>query len=404
MSQSKHTYFKNLDSLRFFAALFVVIGHCQHQIYESQGIEIYKPFSDKLASFGVDFFFTLSGFLINYILLNELISTGSINVKNFFMRRFLRIWPIYFIFGFAYIFSNASYYLNYAPALQTGKELFYNVLHLTTFTTNIQILIGTANYHTPSHYWSLSVEEQYYFVWVPLLLLFKRRYLWILLAAFIGIGYHYNSTLSIPFSQYLYNSQLPISGYFFTVNHFYHFASGAALAWVLHNVDFKKWATILKSYFNTFLNKLKLERYTPSVWAVLNNKYCQIAVSWGIQLYLLLPWGKYLFGAHYPDDQSTINGYMSVGIIAFAIARYSVFWLENPVLKYGGKVSFGIYIFHIVAIKLSYIMLVNIGFNRFSDVFYIVFPICSVLMATAMAGLSYEYIEKYFLKMKTKFR
>lgn len=418
MSSTKHIYFKNLDSLRFFAALFVILGHCQYQLMEVQNVKIYEPYTNKMAVFGVDFFFTLSGFLINYILLTELFSTGTIQVKNFFMRRFLRIWPIYFIFGLTYIFSNAAYFLNYAPAWQTTKELLYNLLHLTTFSINIQILIGTSNYYTPAHYWSLSVEEQYYFIWVFLLLIF-RRYIGWLLVAFISMGAYYLYSHTIVLPSLFHNAQLPSSGYFFTVNHFYHFTGGASLAWLLHIVNKEKWLHFFKvrvlgnlyALFSRLAKVLridhKVQAYTPSVKKVIESPYLYITLWILIQIVFLCYVGKYLFGPYYPkhdDIQSLINGPLSVAIIFMAISRYSVFFLENPILKYGGKISFGMYIFHIVAIKLSYISMIYWGFDRFSDAFYFGFPIAASALSIGFATLSYEYIEKYFLKLKTKFR
>ena len=57
--------FKNLDGLRLIAAVFVIVGHCQSILFEAKKISPYVPYFNKLASFGVDFFFVLSGFLIS---------------------------------------------------------------------------------------------------------------------------------------------------------------------------------------------------------------------------------------------------------------------------------------------------------------------------------------------------
>ncbi len=96
--QPEFKYFKNLDGLRFLAAFAVIIGHCQ-DIIKEKGYIAYDPFANKFANFGVDFFFVLSGFLISYLLLREIDLTGKINIKYFYFRRFLRIWPVYFAFG-----------------------------------------------------------------------------------------------------------------------------------------------------------------------------------------------------------------------------------------------------------------------------------------------------------------
>ena len=413
MSKSKGTYFKNLDSLRFFAALCVILGHCQEHVFQMQGIKVYEPYVNKAASFGVDFFFTLSGFLISYILMSELKTTGTIQVKNFFIRRFLRIWPLYFLFGLIYILGGVSYWIGYAPAWQTLKEALYNVGHLATFTTNFQILLGTANYYTPAHFWSLSVEEQYYFLWLPLLLVFRKQ-IWIVILVFIAVAYHYNSHTTMPFSDIFYNESMgDYSPYFFTVNHFYHFAMGASLAWVLHFIDFEKLKNRIIDSINWLDKKCNTTQITPSplesswtVLAVVQNKNVQIIASVGIQLCFLIPWLIYLFGAHYPDnhDQTTPNGYISLGIILFAIMRYTVLKLENPILKYGGTISFGIYVFHFVGIRLAHNLMVKLGFVQISEAYYIWLPIFSTALSVIMAAISYELVEKRFLKLKSRFR
>ena len=90
----KKIYFKNLDGLRFFAAFAVIIGHCQSFLYvEKNGIDPYSPYASKLANFGVDFFFVLSGFLITYLTLVEIDKTGKIDIKKFYLRRILRNFP-----------------------------------------------------------------------------------------------------------------------------------------------------------------------------------------------------------------------------------------------------------------------------------------------------------------------
>ena len=93
-----YKYLPGLDSLRFFAAFFVIISHANQSIIKL-GIGIPCTLSPIFEKGGdaVDFFFTLSGFLITYLLLQEKETTGSISLKNFYLRRVFRIWPLYFI-------------------------------------------------------------------------------------------------------------------------------------------------------------------------------------------------------------------------------------------------------------------------------------------------------------------
>lgn len=90
-------YFPNLNGLRFFAAFIVLLGH-QEQM-KSYYLEmdpyllVKNPDSGQL---GVILFFALSGFLITYLLLMEEAKTKTVSVKDFYIRRVLRIWPLYY--------------------------------------------------------------------------------------------------------------------------------------------------------------------------------------------------------------------------------------------------------------------------------------------------------------------
>src|SRR5580692_1479144 len=90
-------YFPGLSGLRFIAAFFVLISHAYQTAVKVGFIgEIRSSvFFDRGAS-AVDFFFTLSGFLITYLLLQEWAATGTISLPHFYLRRVCRIWPLYF--------------------------------------------------------------------------------------------------------------------------------------------------------------------------------------------------------------------------------------------------------------------------------------------------------------------
>ncbi|MEO6189108.1 MAG: acyltransferase, partial [Saprospiraceae bacterium] len=116
-------YFKNLDGLRFWAAFAVIIGHCQQTVFDYEGYRPYEPYANKLATFGVDFFFVLSGFLISNLLITEIEKTGSINIRNFYYRRMLRIFPLYFLIGLIGIFTG-QYWLKWFDYLSLFNEQY----------------------------------------------------------------------------------------------------------------------------------------------------------------------------------------------------------------------------------------------------------------------------------------
>ena len=97
----KQIFFPGLNGLRFFAALFVLITHLELFKHLNGFPDIWNnPLILSFGSIGVDLFFVLSGFLITYLLLAEKGATGDISLKQFYIRRMLRIWPLYFFIVF----------------------------------------------------------------------------------------------------------------------------------------------------------------------------------------------------------------------------------------------------------------------------------------------------------------
>ena len=156
----KHVFFDNLDGLRFLSFFYVFIAHSfptdDPAIYNSLWYRIIKGKMFLDGEPGVSFFFVLSGFLITYLLLKEKEFTQKINLKAFYIRRILRIWPLYYFsvfFGFA-IFPYLKEltacltlpFFQYFGALQlknnsilSGHFYFYwchkNTIHLFSFSS-----------------------------------------------------------------------------------------------------------------------------------------------------------------------------------------------------------------------------------------------------------------------------
>ncbi|MEO1418953.1 MAG: acyltransferase [Bacteroidota bacterium] len=160
MSNIGHTYFPQLDGLRTIAVVMVMMAHWLP----------YRWLSELgFGPLGVYLFFVLSGFLITRILLqskkqlDQKQSTVGQQLKTFYMRRILRIFPMYYLLiGITYLFT---------PSTRPG--LWWNL----TYTSNFY-LIDKGDWAGPmSHYWSLAVEEQFYLIWPLLLFLIPHRYL-----------------------------------------------------------------------------------------------------------------------------------------------------------------------------------------------------------------------------------
>ena len=174
MAAAGKVHFKGLNSLRFLAAFFVVLGHIplnQQSVglpHPNRGTFFYR------GAFAVCFFFALSGFLITYLLLDEERRTGDIQVRSFYLRRICRIWPLYFsVVAFGLLFYNVGlpllgipYHVDYGLATAV---LLYSAL-LPNLMNSLYSVGGILN---PS--WSIGVEEQFYLLWAPAVKRFRGR-------------------------------------------------------------------------------------------------------------------------------------------------------------------------------------------------------------------------------------
>jgi len=147
MKESIHL--KGLNGLRAIAALGVVIAHTAAHKFNLRN---FLPVG--LASYSVTIFFTLSGFLITYLLFIEK-ERQPISVKKFYLRRLLRIWPLYF----AYLLVAIIITYFQSPEKLPGSLPWY-----LCFAANVPAILMTS-IPLLGHYWSLGVEEQFYLFW-----------------------------------------------------------------------------------------------------------------------------------------------------------------------------------------------------------------------------------------------
>lgn len=170
-------YLPSLDGLRCFSILFVIVAHLSVHNPGMLGEGLSPLFASGL--FGVHVFFVISGFIITTLLLNEQERTGSISLGRFYLRRVLRILPL------AYSFLLVLLLLNTFCHLAIRSLSFATAF---SFLKNIGGLPG--DWYT-EHYWSLSVEEQYYLLFPFLLSRGLKLYLTVCLT-FIAIYFGKN--------------------------------------------------------------------------------------------------------------------------------------------------------------------------------------------------------------------
>jgi len=175
----------------------LVIIHHIEQIKSIYKIENYFetiPFVGIIGKLGVVLFFVLSGFLITYLLLTEEDRFKTISIKKFYVRRILRIWPLYFFIIILAFLVLPNIDLFTLPGY--GKEVIYKdlllklFLYVIFFPSLVLSLLGIVPY--ASHTWSIGTEEQYYLVWPVILKYFKKnRLLLMLLIILFYLGHFY---------------------------------------------------------------------------------------------------------------------------------------------------------------------------------------------------------------------
>lgn len=172
---SSRPFFENLNGLRFVGALSVLLFHCftlNKEVWgdfkNTQWFYLLFKVMNK-GHLGVVLFMVLSGFLITSILLWENKTKGKIQLKNYFIRRILRVWPLYFlivVFGF-FIFPHLPY------GTETVHELWRFSLFLSNFDEILVGLYDNLNFLTIT--WTVSVEEQFYIIWGLIIGVFTFR-------------------------------------------------------------------------------------------------------------------------------------------------------------------------------------------------------------------------------------
>lgn len=196
----------SLDGLRAVSISAVVLGHLSVTPGVPAAVTswFHNPYWD-LANLGVRVFFVISGFLITHLLLREEDERGAISLRDFYGRRIRRILPAYL----AYVFVVAALAMWDVVRIPDG-----GLLAALTFTMNYRLNGGVPL----EHVWSLAVEEQFYLLWPPILVLLgRRRAAWIALAAvllapFVRVGEHMLDPTLHTRTAFEVNADLPAIG------------------------------------------------------------------------------------------------------------------------------------------------------------------------------------------------
>lgn len=354
-SAKKH--FHTFDALRFFSFFVVFLHHLP--IDESS----FFYFFSKSGGVGVSFFFVLSGFLITYILMEEKLLNGNISLKNFFIRRMLRIWPLFYamlLFAFLTPYILKIFQLSYSDVGYSP-----NWLMSVLFLENYQMMLTNSvpNVSPLWVMWSLCIEEHFYIVWGLVFFLIplkKIPYLIVISIIMANISRIIYARLHIGTVDLLTNID--------------YFAYGAIPAYVLFTR-------------NDILNKIEL--------IPMYLKYGLLLFT--LSIVFVLP--------HYPNTYlewvaPTIYGILFSSVILFTLTHQNFIHISDASISGKlGKYTYGLYLFHTIIINF----LIHIKSIFPFEINGIIFLIVALISTILVSMLSYHLFEKQFLKLKKYF-
>jgi peptidoglycan/LPS O-acetylase OafA/YrhL len=353
-------YRPELDVLRFFAFLLVFLYH---------GLDVSTGIFDSLriaGAFGVCLFFLLSSYLITELLEREKNQSGAIHLRAFYIRRGLRIWPLYFtVLMFDYLLQH---HLN--PGVFTGTRL-------------LAFLFVAGNWYVAHHgftdtlstpLWSIPIEEQFYILWPS-----ARKYL--------------HRTGSVLFSVVMF-----VIAYF-AIAYLCRAGSGDATAvWVNSFVQFQ--------FFSTgALLALALRGRAPKLSPL-------VRISLFLAGLAILGVAQHVFqakeGAAFGGFHRVAPGYLcaNLGCVLFFFSFLGEARLDKlRPLVYLGKISFGLYVFHWAMLRISIRALPHLlPSHRLARTTTNALEVALAFVLTVLlAAFSYRFFETPILRYKKRF-
>lgn len=361
--QKDNFYFSNLNGVRSIAALMVIVSHIELN-------KSYFGFSNTfesvkhLGELGVSLFFVLSGFLITYLLLKEKKEQGKINIKFFYFRRVLRIWPLYYLVVLFSLFVLPHFSIFQMPYFHldfdTDYQFYMTLGMFVFFLPNVLISLKLIPFATQT--WSIGTEEQFYFIWPILVNKDLNLKKWLLI-----IFFGYNLFLIV------------LSNSFFN--------------------DIK-YIEVIRNYIGMIqLNALSLGSIT-AFFLFTKNKIATFFIKTKVFIIVFcLLLISVFYNIQFKFFNSSFYSFLFSVIILNLVSNQNLIKsLENKILIYLGKISYGLYMYHQMMIVLSINILQKLGVvNNFS------IYVLSIITTILISGFSYQFIEKPFLNYKRFF-
>lgn len=370
MAKKGKIFFENLDGLRFLSFLIVFLYHSfytEHaQILDN---DFYLFLTDRLfanGNLGVNFFFVLSGFLITYLLIEERLKTGKIDVLNFWMRRVLRIWPLFY---FALLFGFFGFPILKSFFGQVPNESA-NIGYYLAFLNNFDVIKnGLPDASILGVLWSVAIEEQFYLLWPLILFKLPIKKYWIPFCVIIGTSLCYRAITNVN-----------LTNEFHTLSCIGDMAIGAFAAWLI------KKEGVLDSF-------KKIKKYQIILVYLLFGVIVLFRKELFFDIYFLRV-----------VERLFIAVVIAIIILEQNFSDNSFYKMKNfKSISKLGSITYGLYCLHFIGILITITLSRKIGYN--DSVYTVVFveTLIALVLSIIIAKISFKFLETPFLKLKEKF-
>ena len=362
-------YFPGLNGLRFFAAMIVAVSHVELlKQYHGLPNAYDTPAVYELGRLAVTLFFVLSGYLITYLLLKEKELTKTIAVGAFYIRRVLRIWPLYFLLvALAFFVFPRIGVMQISPLTgQLADNASSSLPMFLLFLPQLALsMFAPVPFAEPA--WSIGVEEQFYLLWPLLLRRFRNFAVVALVVIALILAARYGALAMATANRH---DAAALAKWNVVINFFYFtriecMAIGGLFAWAV----FRKKRALLAFLYHPLV---QLSTYALIAYLLFTNAHKPI-FTYG--------WSAVLFG---------------ILIVNVSTNPRSFLRLSWKPFDFLGNISFSIYMFHEVAIQIT---LAVLGKQPSNVLLYAT----SLTLTLGLASASYLWFERPFLRRKSQY-
>lgn len=365
----KLNHIRQLDAIRGIAILLVFIAHF-FTVNESALLNdnyILGTMMIKFSLFGLQgvvLFFMLSGYLITRILLNSKHSPNFFT--NFYMRRSLRILPLYYLV----LFLSLVVYPYFVQVPESANEILAGQWKLWMYVSNVNFYQFVLWDSTPifpafGHFWTLSVEEHFYLLW-PLLIYFS------------------------------FNKKLPtLMSIIFLIS---------LISWAIgHYIEFFMWSTLRYASALVFGGLIAYYEYVKKdtlveMTVLLSQKYHYILLF--LFAVIVIPRSFGYIG----EFITYLSSLLIFGAFIITALYQKIVFLNSKFLIFIGKISYGIYVYHGVLRpffkEYIYMSLIDIFGVEHGILVTLIYTLLSLIITVSISWLSWHFFEKKVLKLK----